>query len=125
MAAITLQKLKKLLGDAYEAGYGNSLELKACYVEEIAAAILGEPEETFGPNEGWKVFKVRELREIAVGTIFDHSARGKCWVELHHGSRERHMKFENGEICHFYQDSRPWDEPMRIIGGVKNTKGIF
>ena len=116
MAAITLQRLKQIISDAYAAGYGGSLDMSESYVQEITTMLLATPEQPLSKNEGWKIFKHKELRDVPVGTIFEHSSRGKGWIESN--STEKYMRFHNGEICHFYSDESPWDEPMRIIGST-------
>lgn len=114
MAALTLNRLKQIIADSYEAGYHGSLDLKEIYVEEIVDNVLDPTEETFAKNDGWKTFKVSELRGLRIGTIFDHATRGKCFIES--DGLNRYMKFANGSVAKFLEDSSPWDEPMRIIG---------
>lgn len=114
MAAITLQRLKQVISDAYVAGYGSSLELKDCYVDELIASLLDAPDSAPSANDGWKIYKVRELRELKPGTILEHFTRGKGWIETQ--GVEKWLKFENGEVSHFFQDASPWDEPMRVLG---------
>lgn len=120
MAAMSFQKLKQIIADAYAAGYSGSLDLKEAYVDETIQEILSA-DQPATKNEGWRVFKINELRTIPVGTIYDHESLGKGWTE--NNGTETYMRFHTGEIYHFYTNENPWDQPMRIVGTtMKNAK---
>jgi hypothetical protein len=108
MASISKQKLKELVMQAYDSGYHGSLELKEEYAEETLEDFLRDPDE-----EEWKVYSIKELLEMPIGSVFTHNRLGKCKI---HGNslKDKHMVFENGEVKHFASDSDPWDEPMKI-----------
>jgi hypothetical protein len=122
-APITLHKLRQVIESAYESGYHGCLDLKESYSEEALQALLaGACEPILNKNDGWKIFRVRELREVAVGTIFEHSIRGKGWIETNH--METVMRWQDGSASKFYDEDTPWTEPMRITGMTqkKNVK---
>ena len=90
------------------------MELKEGYVDEAISSLLDAPEAPPSVNDGWKIYKVRDLREMKPGSMLQHFTRGKCWVETQ--GVEKWMRFETGETSNFFQDAPPWDEPMRFIG---------
>lgn len=119
--AITLQKLREFLEQAYEAGYQGCLELKIEYVDDVIQSIINGKIEvpSISPNDGWKIYKVSELMKEPVGTIFEHNRLGKCWIDADmNNQKNKYMTFANGETKYFQADSSPWDEPMRLLQKV-------
>jgi hypothetical protein len=115
MAAITSQRLKQIIAAAFEAGYHNCLDEKDSYADEIISALLAAPEESLlTKNDGWKVWPVKELRSVSVGLMFEHTSRGRGWIESN--SMERYMRWHDGTTTKFYSDESPWNEPMRPLG---------
>lgn len=122
MAAITLQRLKQVIADAYANGYHGCLDLSDTYVEEAIARLMDTPAiPVLSVNDGWKNWTVKELRSLDVGTIMEHATRGKGWTSG--TSSERLMIWADGSQSHFYKDETPWNEPMRVIGKMKVDKG--
>jgi hypothetical protein len=117
MAALKLQKLKEIIGRAYEAGYGGCLDLKDEYAEEALVEIVAEIQRAKGNEKGgdWRTYVPDELRKKAVGTMFEHVRLGQGWIE---GTSEKNkrMTFSNGDQFFFMQSGEPWDEPMRELG---------
>lgn len=115
MAAITLQRLKQVIGIAYEAGYHGCLDLKETYAEEIIQQLLANPADpVLSKNDGWRVYKVKELRVLPPGTMLEHVIRGNGYIEKM-GSIT-HMRWTDGSMSVFVSDEDPWTDPMRLLG---------
>jgi hypothetical protein len=120
MAAITLERLKQLMAECYAAGYRGPLDLKDSFVNELVTEVFKSPDNT-GENDGWTNYTIRDLKAMPIGTILEHSKRGKCWIEsgavgISTDGRAVHMRFEDGSIAHFHQDASPWLDKMRVVG---------
>lgn len=120
---ITVQRLRQVIELAYESGYHGCLDLKESYSEiAIQTLLAGACEPVLNKNDGWRIFKIKELREIVIGTIFEHSIRGKGWIEVNpHVSPvlEKAMRWQDGSVSSFQEETSPWTEPMRIIGATQ------
>lgn len=113
---ITLERLVTLLGKAFDMGYEGCYDLKKTYIEELL--IEAQKKDT---NDQFKVYKVKELKELPEGTIFQHSTRGRCWIATKtNGSKI--MQFEKGEVIELCSDNEPWNMPMQMIYSEKNSK---
>lgn len=122
MPSITLNHLKDVLGKAYIHGYHNCLDMKDSFVDDLVKILFEEPK-VFSKNDGWKVFTVKELRQLSVGTIFEHSVRGKCYIEAgRYSSAKTFMHFEDGSRSEFVSDCEPWNQVMKIIGSQKKRQ---
>jgi len=120
-AAIKVQHLRELLEQAYEAGYHGCLDLKGEYVDEAIQKILDGRIEVsaVNPNDGWRIYKINELIKEPIGTIFEHSRLGKCWIDQNEDNpKDKRVVFANGEIKYLQADTNPWDEPMRLLQSV-------
>lgn len=110
--ALTIKKLKKLLKEAYESGYAGSLDMADSYTDDVLSSLFTQ-QEKLTTNDGWETYTVKQLRNLTVGTILEHSSRGKCWIDSNR--TETFMKFWDGSVSKFYTDDAPWNEPLRII----------
>jgi len=120
MAAITLQRLKQLVADAYKSGYHGCLDMQDGYVEDSMNKLMEPMAPILSANDGWKTWTIKELRALEAGTILEHATRGKGWIE--HTSTERFITWTDSTVSHFYKDDVPWLEPMRVIGKIKTGK---
>lgn len=115
MAAITLQRLRQIIEIAYESGYHGCLDMKNVYAEEIIQNLLDSPAEpVLNKNDGWRVYKVKELRVVAPGTMYEHLTRGRGYIETE--GLERVMRWSDGTCTRFVTDEPPWTDPMRPLG---------
>lgn len=121
MATITLQRLKQLIENAYEAGYTGSLELAESYVEDTISSIVNDTPSSPNLNDGWRKYSLSELVSLPVGTIIEHYNKGKGWVDQIERSY-RGVRFENGTYSIFKCEGDPWTDPMRIIGNIVKPK---
>jgi hypothetical protein len=104
---IAFDKLKNLIGEAYESGYRGSLQMK----EQEIDGLLEKYE--VSSNGGFRIWTIEELREMPVGTLFDHLAMGRCFIE---SRLDRHiMQFNRGEERLFNHNGNPWDIPMKLV----------
>lgn len=111
---ISTERLKNLLGEAFELGYQNSAELKNQLLEELM--LRAETEVSL--EDKYKIYKVEELRNQPVGAVFQHMTRGRGWIiQKHDGSKW--MEFQKGSVVGFNQDGDPWDRPMRLLHAEK------
>lgn len=116
MATLTLQRLKKIIGIAYENGYHGCLDLKDSYTEEVISKLLTTDDEpTLSKNDGWKIYRAKELITMAIGTIFEHCIRGRGYIEAT-STNGRIMRWSDGTVSAFLHDESPWLDPMRRIG---------
>ncbi len=105
---ISIERLRTLLGEAFDTGYQNSAELKDQLLDEILLRWQSQKEEQY------RVFKVEELRQMPVGAVFHHTTRGRGWI-ISKADGSKHMQFEKGQVVGFSQNADPWDRPMRLL----------
>lgn len=117
MAAITLQRLRQSLAEAYAAGYHGCLDLCPSYVDEAITRLMLTPAApVLSVNDGWRVWTVASLKKQDVGTIFEHATRGRGWLDGR--GMTRFVTWADGTVSHFLKDEPPWTEPMRVVGKV-------
>ena len=104
---ISPERLMTLLGEAFDCGYEGSYELKKQVLEELVS------KNQFKESE-FKVYKVTELNQLPEGTIFEHSAKGRCWIAVK-ANKTKHMQFDSGQNVDFCSDAEPWNLPMKLI----------
>ena len=102
---ISTELLKKMLNEAFDAGYSNSAELKTQLIDEILQSVNQEETE--------RVYTVEELRKMPEGAIFQHQCRGRCWIINKRGKKV--MCFETGETMEFNMNNDPWNIPMKLL----------
>jgi hypothetical protein len=113
MAALKLNRLKEIIRIAYAAGHAGCLDLQDLYADEVLQEITKEIQQEGRGSGDWRLFSAEELRKMPVGTIFEHSRLGRCWID---GSENRKcMTFADGNTSFFVQNIEPWDEPMRNL----------
>lgn len=105
---ISTDTLRSALGQAFDAGYSNSAELRDQLIQEIIEGMQSKKDEQY------RVYKVEELRQMPVGAVFHHCTRGRCWIEAKQDG-SKHMKFESNKTVSFTSDAEPWDRPMRLL----------
>ncbi len=65
-----------------------------------------------------RLYSLRELDLLPIGTIFWHSERGPCWIE--NTTSGKAMLFENGEQVNLAERNlHPWNKPMLLICCVR------
>lgn len=111
---ISLERLVKLLDEAFDMGYEGCYELKNTYISELMAKA-----QTKDASEH-KVYKVQELKSFPEGTIFQHSTRGRCWIAIK-SNGNKYMQFEKGEIMELCSDEEPWNMPMQLLHTSKDV----
>ena len=114
-AALKLQQLRSIILKAYEDGNGGCLELKEQYADELLQQLIEEMSKTKnGFSSELKVYSVEELKKFPLGTVFEHSRLGRCWIN--ETDRVKTMTTEDGHTFYMMQNNEePWNEPMRMV----------
>jgi hypothetical protein len=93
---------------------------------------MGEKPEDIAPTleelgAKYKIWTVKELNDLPIGTRFDHSILGGCVIEhvfskITNEKIGKAMKFDNEFLSSavFNNDAYPWTVPMKIIFDNKN-----
>jgi len=108
---LSIEKLKQLLGEAFDLGYYNSNEFKNELIDELVGKMQAEAVKT---EEAYRVWKCDELRSMPEGTIFNHFTRGRCWVIVRTDG-EKAIQFQKGGVVGLIKDNEPWDRPMKLL----------
>ena len=116
-AALKMQRLREIILKAYENGNAGCLDLKDQYADEALQELVEEMAKSKGVGTGeLKVYTVEELKKFPLGTVFEHSRLGKCWID---GTEKiKTMTTEDGQTFHLMENDEPWNEPMRQIGNL-------
>lgn len=105
-------RIKVLLGKAFDAGYSNSAELKDQIIEEL---IQQWNEMGAQVQDAYRIFKVEELRQLPVGAVVHHLSRGRGFV-MAKPDGTKCMQFEKeGSPVRFTNNGDPWDRPMKLL----------
>lgn len=113
MAALKLNRLREIVLRVYEDGHRGCLDLKDDYADELIQELMAEMSKEKDSGD-WRVYTVEELRKKPLGTIFEHSRLGKCWIDGN--EKLKTVTFEDGHTTHIMENSEPWTENMREIG---------
>ena len=115
MHEISQEKLKQLLGEAFDAGYESSFEFRDQCIEDILAGHQQSCQE-----EQYRIYKAAELRNMPAGSIFHHSVRGRCWI-VESAKYLKQMRFERSTPARIslVTDGDPWNSPMKLLHAVK------
>jgi hypothetical protein len=118
---LSTDKLRAVVAEAFDLGYHNSAELKDQLIDELITRCMVKEEPQY------RIFKVAELKQMPVGALFQHSTRGRCWIEAKPDGTKQ-MRFENpgaksdagkeersGKTVSLSTDDEPWDRPMRLL----------
>lgn len=105
---ITLDKLTALVNEAYDCGNRGCADLKAQEIEELFGRY------NIRRTEDFRVWKAEELRNMPVGSIFQHILRGRCFITAR-ANGQKYMQFDKGQVMDFNSDQDPWDKPMHLI----------
>lgn len=102
------ERIKGLMGQIFDKSYFSPNELKSVIVEEsIADFIMRETNSS-------RVYTVVELQAMPMGTMFEHSLRGRCWISAKSDGKKC-VHFQSGGTMNILQDGDPWNKPMRIL----------
>jgi hypothetical protein len=114
MAGLKLNQLRDIVLTVYEAGHRGCLDLREDYADEFIQALMIEINKGKANSGEWRVYTVKEISQRPIGTMFEHTSLGKCWID---GTEKlKHMTFENGSVFHLLEDDEPWLEKIREIG---------
>jgi hypothetical protein len=111
---ISVELLKKALGEAFDLGYSNSNEFKNDLIDELLSQLRKTP------SEEYRVYKCAELKKMPEGTIFNHVTRGRCWI-VNRSDGTKAMKFQKGDVIGLLNDNEPWDRPMKLLHSETTT----
>ncbi len=115
MTVLKLTKLKEIIKKAYEAGYNGCMEMVEEFTDEMLIIVQKEIASKEHGDGEWRIWLTEELKKKSVGTLFEHSRLGRCWIDGR-SEKDKCMRFENGDHRFFIQNIEPWDELMREIG---------
>ncbi len=117
-AALKMQQLRGIILKAYEDGNAGCLELKDQYADELLQQLVEEMSKTkTGFSSELRIYTVEELKKFPLGTVFEHSRLGKCWVD---GTEKvKTMTTEDGHTFHLMENDEPWNEPMKMIAQLE------
>lgn len=109
---VKMEIVDEMLKEAFDRGYDTCSELKDAIIKEIASKYEGK----LTVGEVYRQWKVEELNQLPVGTIFSHSILGECRV-LADPKGIKYMKFSNPKLlaAAFNKDDYPWDSPMKRV----------
>lgn len=100
--------LRSLVGESFDCGYFGSAERRDEYLSEILENYK------INKSQEYRVFKVSELKQMPVGTIFHHLSNGRCWIS--EKANQRCMRFEKVPYpIDFLTDTEPWTKPMKSL----------
>jgi len=64
----------------------------------------------------YRIYTVAELKEMKVGTVFDHGKFGKCII-MKYRNGAKYMRFKKDiNDAWFYKDEHPWTIAMKLLG---------
>lgn len=105
---LSLENLLEIIREAFDAGLTGTPDLRPQIEEELLARFKVKIKANI------KVWTVEKLREMPVGSIFDHSLKGRCSI-AEHSNGAKFMQFQSGKAIEFTSNSDPWDKPMRLL----------
>jgi len=103
---VSKEQLRKMLYEAFDFGYNNSSEMK----EQVVADLIKKY--NLDKQEDFLIYNITDLQRMPLGTIFEHSTRGRCWIVNKDGRRA--MQFDS-EVLEFNNEGDPWDKPMKLL----------
>lgn len=107
---LSFDKVKEMLGKAFDLGQEFSGDMKQQVIEEIIDEFkLSEIEDLL------KVWPIEELKRFKDGTIFHHINHGRGWVTTCATTGQKGMQFRTGKKLYFGKDGLPWNVPMKLI----------
>lgn len=114
--ALKMERLRQLFVKIYEDGHTGCLDLKEQYADEALQQLLEEMSKEKGISGDLKIYTVEELKKLPLGTIFEHSRLGKCWID---GTEKlKTLTVEDGQTFHLMENDEPFNEFMKIIGQI-------
>lgn len=112
----SINKVKLMLGEAFDNGNNTSLEFKDDVVNEIIAKYQAETEPAVAaPDTEMRLYKCEELRNMAEGVQFQHITLGPCQIAKK--GNTKYMAFSNPGLAPsgFNVDAYPWDHQMKRL----------
>ncbi len=109
---IETDRLKFWLGQAFDSGYQNSQDLRDQIIDDLMVDVIKD--QTPKADEGYRIYKVAELKKMPAGTVFHHSIRGRCYL-FPKSDGTNCMQFEQGQASGLTSDADPWDHPMKLL----------
>lgn len=118
---ISLEKLRKIIDEAYEAGLVGCREFKQQDLEGIISKHQADKD-----NVDYRIWSCAELKKMPTGSVFQHLQRGRCWI-VQRANGSTYMQFEKGSWqsdgkngpsgpgIDFNSDNSPWDKPMKLL----------
>ena len=107
---LSIEKLKQVLGEAFDLGYQSCNEFKNELIGELLVKM-----QTVKVEEAYRIYKCDELRNMPEGTLFQHSSRGRCWVIVRQDGSKA-IQFQKGGVAiGLIKDNEPWDRPMKLM----------
>lgn len=111
---LTNETLRQILKEAFDLGYNNSSEFRAELIEELLSGFW-KKQEAKSKAEDYRVYSSDELQKMPEGTIFQHPDKGRGWIIVRPGTREKSMHFQKGGVVAIINNQEPWDKPMKLL----------
>ncbi len=102
------ERIKSLMAAVFDRAYFASPDVKDSIIAEALDGFIEKE------TNAAKVYTVAELQAMPVGTMFEHSVRGRCWV-VAKTDGTKCVRFQSGGTINLLLNGDPWNKPMRVL----------
>lgn len=115
---LSTQTIQQHAVAAYEWGNRNPCDDAAAYVAAVVEHVKANMPAVPPVDTTWRLYTVAELRDVPLGTLFEHKKHGLGYVSERDGIRFMHFGRRHAPSCFKHDGQEPWDVEMRQVEGT-------
>ncbi len=115
MVEIKMDKLIEVCRIVYDGGVSGSADLRDSFINDVLQ------KNGISSDDQWRVYTVKELQQMPIGTLFSHSLLGRGTVCERAESKVKYIVFAEVGPRDLNVDLDPWDKPMKLLSLAENT----